>query len=533
MPNLTVLQPPANLVVQLNRPFLISGQASDKGMPEPVMIDSVTVQVDDGPVVDASLTHLPNRTVTLVSFKAFAQVTGGSDPHTVTVTATNDNGVSVTKTVSVFTGVAFEVDYPAVLVDIVFPFPIDLASPPVQNMIAQFQLQLGGMSAMLRSAGKVLIGPNLFLDTTSAGIPVLRIGLWIEDSKFPVLRPSGRFSLPRLPEEGAIPSFALVPLLPVPTLNPLSFALSIPLRTLQGLLDALAPVLIAAASQQGASLDSLSIQLNQSGSITTSFSGSGALDIPFSVSVTETLGTKFHPDAQPPQHVPAVVGSSHSASVLGIPDWVAVFSAFVPLLGVFALAAVDLGGQVSGQVYGLMQSLFDAIPSRVPFSNAMLALPSLPDFPVFVPDWRTLGGDSTGILGTGTATIEARDQSMVDLRVLGPGSIRGYQEELAGGAGFTYGYALVNLSPDPDKLRWQVSGTAPEGGAIARSTFDQGGSFGAFFPLPLHVVPKTYPFDLTVHATETCGTDPRKTLTAEPSKPVNVVVLANPKLPPR
>lgn len=533
MPSLTVFQPPANLAVQVNRPFMVSGQASDKGMPEPVMIDSVTVQVDDGPVVRASLTHIPDRKVTLVSFKALAQVTSGSDPHTVTVTATNDNGMSVTKTVSVFTGTVFEIDYPAVLMDLVFPFPIDLASAPVQNMIAQFQLQLGDMSAMLNSAGKVLIGPNLFLDTTSAEIPVLRVGLWIEDSTFPVIAPSGRFSLPRLPNEGASGSFALVPLLPVPTFNPLSFAVSVPLRTLQGLLDSLAPVLKAAASQQGASLDSLSIQLNQSGSITTNFAGSGALDIPFSVSVTETLGPKFLSGAQPPQHVPAVVGSSHSASVAGIPDWMAVFTAFAPGLGLFALAAVDLGGQVGGQVYGLMQSLVAGIPSRVPFSNAMLpSLPFLPDFPVFVPDWRTIGGDSSGILGTGTATIEARDQSMVDMVVAGTRSIRGYQEELAGGTGFTYSYGLVNLSPDPDKLRWQISGTASDGGAIPRNTFDQGGSFGASFPLPLHVVPNTYAFDLTVSGTETCGTDDRKTLTATSSEVVQVEVLANPKRPP-
>ena len=88
MPSLTVYQPPNNLAVHLNQPFLVTGQASDRGPPEPALIDSVTVQVDNGPIIKAALTHIPNKTITLYSFKAFAQVTGGQDPHTVTVTAT-------------------------------------------------------------------------------------------------------------------------------------------------------------------------------------------------------------------------------------------------------------------------------------------------------------------------------------------------------------------------------------------------------------------------------------------------------------
>jgi hypothetical protein len=226
MPNLSVFQPPANLPVQLNQPFLVTGQASDKGSPESILIDSVTVQVDDGPVIDAALTQIHDKKISLFSFKAFAQVTGGQDPHTVTVTGSSD------------------------------------------------------------------------------------------------------------------------------------------------------------------------------------------------------------------------------------------------------------------------------------------------------------------ILGTGTATIEARDQTMVDMSVTGSDHIRGYQQDLAGGAGQTYGFALINISPDPDKFNWQVSGTGSIGGSIGRNPFDQSGNISVVFPLPQKVKPGTSPFALAVSATETCGSDTSKTLTASTSMDVKVEVLPDPNVPP-
>jgi hypothetical protein len=44
------------------------------------MIESVTVQVDGDPPIDANLTRIPNRQISLFSFQASAQVTGGQDP---------------------------------------------------------------------------------------------------------------------------------------------------------------------------------------------------------------------------------------------------------------------------------------------------------------------------------------------------------------------------------------------------------------------------------------------------------------------
>src|SRR5262249_51843432 len=73
--------------------------------------------VDAGPFIQAALTRVPDKTQTKVNFAANAQVTGGEDPHTITVTARNDRGGAATQTVSVFTGsvVSFPFPYPTSL----------------------------------------------------------------------------------------------------------------------------------------------------------------------------------------------------------------------------------------------------------------------------------------------------------------------------------------------------------------------------------------------------------------------------------
>ena len=113
----------------LNQPFQISGLVTDQRMPEPIMIDSVTVQIDGGPLIKANLTHISNKTLTEVSFHASAQVSSGDDPHTVTVVATNGQGLRSKKTVSVFTGPSFQVDVPALLIDVRHLVPITADDP--------------------------------------------------------------------------------------------------------------------------------------------------------------------------------------------------------------------------------------------------------------------------------------------------------------------------------------------------------------------------------------------------------------------
>ena len=135
MPTLDLLQPINNATIKLNQPFVVSGSATDRGKPEPIMIDSVTVRVDNQPPTRATLTRVPNQPKTTVNFKASVQVTGGQDPHTVTVIATNDNGISQKKAVSVFTGP--QVDAPAFFVDFLNPLPLDPKDPKVVAWMSQ------------------------------------------------------------------------------------------------------------------------------------------------------------------------------------------------------------------------------------------------------------------------------------------------------------------------------------------------------------------------------------------------------------
>src|SRR5664280_2597628 len=138
-PVLTVNQPAPNAVVGLNQPFQIAGQVTDRGGAEPIMIDSVTVQIDGGPLINATRKIIPNKTLVQVSFQASAQISGGNDPHTVTVVATNDQGLRATKTVTVFTGTVFQIDAPAVLLDLRTLIPITANDPQVLALIGRIQ----------------------------------------------------------------------------------------------------------------------------------------------------------------------------------------------------------------------------------------------------------------------------------------------------------------------------------------------------------------------------------------------------------
>jgi hypothetical protein len=73
MPVLTVFRLPDNLVVKPNQLFLVTGQAADAGMPEPHSIDSVSVQVDGGPLIAATLTQISDKKATRAAFEVSAQ----------------------------------------------------------------------------------------------------------------------------------------------------------------------------------------------------------------------------------------------------------------------------------------------------------------------------------------------------------------------------------------------------------------------------------------------------------------------------
>ena len=86
----------------------VAGVATGKGLPEPTVVERVTVQVDGGAAVTATLKRLPSHpgSPPAWTFSASVAVTGGA--HTLHVKAINDAGTSagnasVTITVAPFT----------------------------------------------------------------------------------------------------------------------------------------------------------------------------------------------------------------------------------------------------------------------------------------------------------------------------------------------------------------------------------------------------------------------------------------------
>jgi hypothetical protein len=104
MPRLDIVQPRPDAVVIAEQDFTVSGVAIDRGQPEPIMIDSVSVRVDNGPAIEAALTPGHPSPETVFNFEAQTRVSATQGPHTISVTAVNDRGRSATRSVTVFVG---------------------------------------------------------------------------------------------------------------------------------------------------------------------------------------------------------------------------------------------------------------------------------------------------------------------------------------------------------------------------------------------------------------------------------------------
>jgi hypothetical protein len=526
--SLTVSEPLANGAIKLNQPFPVNGIVLDQGPPEPHAIDSVTVQVDGGPVIRATLQHIPDKTATRVSFHTAAQATGGQDPHIVTVTATDDQGASVRQTRQLFTGAPFQVDAPAVVIDVLSIFSFDEFT--VLGQTAPIQEALQGASDSLAGIGKIIAGPNFqFFNSNDPTRPSrLRMGVWIEDASFPVVRHDG-LTLPVLSDLAAAEGFNSAPPVPVPETTH-SFGISIPVATIRKLLNAVAQDIKDEASAKGVTLDTIAVNTVSPESVTTTFEGSMTFGVPFHLTVTEVLGLQGAPA------VPAVLSSDHSSGLGNILDLIiaAVLKPFRAVLAIEFLALRSKAGDADREITGIMQPLVAAMPPRFPFRNTLLpfGLATPPDFPAIVLDWKAFRANSGGILGMGLLTIEARIQSEVELSIDGQRFISGFQGELAGNVRSDYSFQMVNLAPDRDKFTWHVSGAAGTRSGAIDSVLGLGGKFTADFPLPLHAGPGKYPFTLTVSAAETCGTDPTKTLTASAQLAVvlDVKAVHNPQL---
>ncbi len=528
MPDLSITVPAVDARVQPLQPFLVSGQASDAGFPEPHQIDAVTVQVDAGPVVEARVRQIPDKTLSLFEYSAEVTVTGGQDPHTLTVIAVNDNGQTATEQRQVFTGPIFHPAPPAVLVELLSPVPFPVGGPVMTRLVSQIQDALVPAADQLAAFGKMIAGPNVITGTDPSGLNLLRLGIWVQDAGFPVLPPQPpAFPLPRLNDPGAQAGFALADRLPVPLTLGLSFAMSVPTTTLQSLIDAVFPQVKAAVDGTFATLDAIRAGTRPPDTVTTSIDAHTLLGISVSAQLTEKLGAPLNPGLG--QHLPAVVGHDSSGSAGDVADWVA--GVLLPPFGAALLAITAVASAVasgaSDQANGLAAPVVASIPARIPLHDTDIGA-GQPQFPTLVPDWTMFGTTQDGMLATGTAAIQSRDQSTVAMSVNGAGFIEGIQDDLAGGAANRYSINMTDLLPDAGRFTWNVTGAGTSAGQVAPGPFGISGTADVDFPLPLHVDPGDYEFLLTVNATETCGTDPAKTLTGTASLPVRVKVDKNP-----
>ena len=104
MPRVEITVPVVNEVVTSGKRFSVVGVVLTRGMPEPITINSVTVRVDGGHPVSAQLKSNPPQ-LSVVNYSAQDTITAVSaTPHVVTVTATDENGISGSASVPIFVG---------------------------------------------------------------------------------------------------------------------------------------------------------------------------------------------------------------------------------------------------------------------------------------------------------------------------------------------------------------------------------------------------------------------------------------------
>jgi hypothetical protein len=518
VPTLQIQSPAANAVVG-TQPFSVTGLVTAPGMPEPVGINSVTVQVDAQPAVKAALKHIPNTKLVEVTFSATVQIISGQDPHTITVTVSSDANIPVHQTVQVSVGPRLAV--PSMLIDLATVGNIDPTSDSVQSLAAQISRQVASLPLIgqLAAINKIVVGPNLLAVTQPRA--VLRIGFWLLDSNFAAsdfIPPSATFPLRRFTDAAAQGSFALAPLLNAPPPGEVppadepmfGFAFSLSTETLQSILDANFSDIAAQAASHDFTLQSATIRTDNSGSVVTTFSGSLPLGIGMTATLTETLGMAQR--AGTAQFMPVVSSSSHSVSVGSAVDWVvgALFPAVgLVLLGAWGLASYGVG-QASGQSNGIIDSFLSQLRPRFPFRNSALPadFQATHLFPMAVPNFEAFTTDPSHISGRGTIGLAARDQSMVSVLLGGPT----YYPNYTIGVESFYSLALTHFEPDNDSMSWTVTGS-PKTGSAAIDSFWQSGGFATGFSLPAKPAPGKYQYTISASATETCATDPSKKLT--------------------
>jgi len=523
-PVVTINQPGQNSKITQNQPFIVSGKVTDTAGAEPIAIASVTVQVDGASPVLANLridTSNRNVKAPVFDFSASVEVTGGADPHVVTVTATNERNESTQETRNVFTDIPFAVDAPVIVIDLTSicgdPKTTLCLKPGDQTstrLVQTLQSVLLPVATQLASYNLMVAGPNVIAGPVSAGFSSIRIGIWIEDFSFPVIEadPNNGLPLPTLPSQAAVAGLAQIPFsVPVPTQITPTFALSIPVGGLQRLANALLPYVQESEAPQDTEINSIQVT-SDSKSIEAKINGESndVASVPFTLTFGATLGTKTLgslDSADPSRTVPAVINSFQDSSITGSIDALLAVIAF-PLGAVFdAIASIKIGNKADklGKSKATLEDAINSLPSLVSFSvndlPAGLAKQIFP-FPRLTLSWFTFGSTAAGILGAGMTTLVSRDQSIVSIQLNPPGEISGSAAELQNDVQATCNYSLFNIAPDANGLTWQVSGAGSSEGVVAGDP----GSFIARLPMPHFPEPgMTYSFTVTLNAVETSG----------------------------
>lgn len=542
-PTLVIYSPAPNAVVG-SQPFNVTGLVTAPGMPEPVMINSVTVQVDAQPAVHAKLKHVPNQHLVEVTYAATVQITNGQDPHIVTVTVMSDAGVPINQSVSVDVGPRFV--EPSLLIDLATIDKVDPKSDSVQKMASEISKRVASLPLInqLVNVNKIVVGPNIIAVTEP--LPLLRIAFWIVDASFPpseLVPPSADFPLRRLTPIAAGGSFGLAAQLDVPSAGmyppspadlPLfGFALTVSTDSLQSVLNSYFSKIVEIAASHDFNVESATIRTDTSGSVITTVSGSlsiGPTSVGMTATLTETLGIAKRTGTE--QSMPVVRSSSHNVSVGDAADWVlgALFPAVgVILLGAFGLVSYSVG-QVSDKATGIISTYLDQLRARIPFRNSNLPtkldLQSKYPFPMAVLNFESFTTDGSHIAASGNVGLGGRDQAMVAVLLHGPTYFPNYSF----GIQSAYSIWLEHFEPDNDRMTWNLSGTV-KSEPVRIDSFWQRGGFATDFPLPLTAAPGKYHYTIKINGTETCATDPTKKLTGSAFLTVTANVIKGSPLP--
>ncbi|HLI94458.1 MAG TPA: hypothetical protein VKT72_00035 [Candidatus Baltobacteraceae bacterium] len=512
LPTLTIDSPLPNAPVG-TAPFEVTGLVMAPGMPEPVAIDSVIVEIDGQAAVDATLTRFPlhGDQPLQVTFKATMQITGGQDPHYVTVAVVSDSPIRVTQTVTVTVGPRLVAPdaWADVFIPEVDPSNVQTVADSVQNLLGTLARRLAPLSLVtdFLNENKMLVGPNMLALPTQQ---VLRIGFWILDIDFPyqeLIQPTSDFPMYQLTPDVAAGCLAppLLPLSPVPrtscvspaTTGPLfAFALSIPTPTLQLILDALQPAIEKAAHRHGVTVNSIAVQTGDNNTVIGQVQASYA-SVGFELTVAETLGMQQREGTQSNM---AAALSTHTSSSVDFP--------LGPFISGFEN---DISAKVQSDVNGVLHEL----PAWIPFRSSSLpqSLQAGYPFPMAVLNFDSFGTSDSGITGTGSGCLANRDQSMVAVSLNGPGSVPDYSL----GTEVNYDVVLMAFEPNNDQMTWQLNNVA---NTVDIDQFSQEGQFSTTFPT--YTSGNGGPFSLSVSGTETCATDPAQVLNGSAALLVDV-----------